>query len=74
MDRTAVDRAVTSRRRVTPYSDDVRWMLLTGGVFVASLLLVAAAYGVYKLTGPHPQVMMALRRMRYYSRWLTPGL
>lgn len=75
MDRAAIDSAVapTGRRRA-PLSDDVRWMLLTGVVFVASLALLAAAYWAYRATGPHPQVMFALRRMRYYSRWLTPGL
>lgn len=75
MDRVAIESAVpaTSRRRA-PLSDDMRWMLLTGAVFVVSLALLAGAYWAYRATGPHPQVMFAFRRMRYYSRWLTPGL
>ena len=73
MDHPASDQPAPSRRRPAP-PNDLRWMLISGGAFVGSLLLLAICYWLYRVTGPHPQVIMALRRLRYYSRWLLPGL
>jgi hypothetical protein len=74
MDRSPADlpgRTTRARRRG---SEDTRWLLIMIVGFAASLLVLALAYWLYRLTGPHPGVMLVLRRLRYYARWLLPGI
>ncbi len=53
---------------------DARWLLAWGAVFVAAILALLAAHQVYRLTGPHPQVTVFIRRLKHHARWLIPGL
>jgi len=53
---------------------DRRWLVTWVLSFVASLTLFFAVYGLYKVTGPHPQVTVFLRAVRHEVRWLIPGL
>ena len=36
--------------------------------------LSATTSGVYKATGPHPQVTALIRQLKHEARWLIPGL
>ncbi len=49
-------------------------MLITAGSFVLSLLILGLLYAIYKLTGPHPGAILAMRRARFWARWLLPGV
>ena len=53
---------------------DRRWMLTWLASFFLSLGILAGAYGIYKLTGPHPQFRAFLRQLKHEARWLIPGL
>jgi hypothetical protein len=53
---------------------DTRWLLAWVGVFLAAMLALLAVHQVYRLTGPHPQVTVFVRRLKHYARWLIPGL
>lgn len=66
-------RPITRHQREV-FQLDRRWLLTWIASFVASLLLIFAAYGVYKATGPHPEVTLLLRKVRHHVRWLIPGL
>lgn len=66
-------------RRITRHEREVadfdrRWLATWIASFVGLLVLFAGAYGVYKLTGPHPSVTLFLRSLRHEVRWLIPGL
>lgn len=74
MDRTTPEPPRHSMRPAQPLHEDVRWLLITGAAFVVSLLFLGLLYWLYRATGPHPGVLLALRRLRYYARWLLPGL
>ena len=62
----------SARHRVT--QDDQRWLAIALGVFVATIVVFALLLGVYRITGPHPLGTQLLRRMRFYARWLLPGV
>jgi hypothetical protein len=53
---------------------DARWLLAWGAVFLGAILALLAAHQVYRLTGPHPQVTVFIRRLKHHARWLIPGL
>ena len=53
---------------------DRRWLLTWLASFFLSLGILAAAYGIYKATGPHPQFRAFLRQLKHEARWLIPGL
>lgn len=53
---------------------DLRWLLAWLAVFVAAILALLAAHQVYRLTGPHPQVTVFIRRLKHHARWLIPGV
>ena len=52
---------------------DRRWLVTWVASFVASLAIFSGAYGVYKATGPHPEMTVFLRALRHEIRWLIPG-
>lgn len=74
MDRTVTTPARAPKPRPLKENDDLRWLLIMAVAFILSLAALAGMYAIYHATGPHPQVTMALRRMRYYARWLLPGI
>ena len=53
---------------------DRRWLMTWVASFVASLAIFSGVYGVYKATGPHPEMTVFLRALRHEIRWLIPGL
>lgn len=53
---------------------DRRWLLTWLASFFLSLGILSGAYGIYKLTGPHPQFRALLRQLKHEARWLIPGL
>ena len=53
---------------------DRRWLLTWLASFCLSMGILAAAYGVYKVTGPHPEFRAFLRALKHEARWLIPGL
>ena len=53
---------------------DVRWLLAWLAVFAASILALLAAHQVYRMTGPHPQMTVFIRKLKHHARWLIPGL
>ena len=69
---TNPERIERTQHRVT--RDDQRWLALALGVFVLTIVGFALFLGVYHFTGPHPLGMRLLRRMRFYARWLLPGI
>jgi hypothetical protein len=72
-DRVALQRTGRSHRQVVARSD-VRWLLVWLAVFAASILTLLAAHQVYRMTGPHPQVTVLIRKLKHHARWLIPGL
>ena len=74
MDRATPDRPVPRKPRSAVPADDLRWLLITGAAFVVSLAVLAVLHWLYRATGPHPEMVMLLRRLRRYSRWLLPGI
>ena len=69
----ALQRTGRSHRQVVARSD-VRWLLVWLAVFAASILTLLAAHQVYRMTGPHPQVTVLIRKLKHHARWLIPGL
>jgi hypothetical protein len=65
-------RIESARHRVT--RDDQRWLFVALGVFIVTILGFALLLGIYRFTGPHPLGTRLLRRMRFYARWLLPGI
>ena len=53
---------------------DLRWLLAWLAMFLASILALLAAHQVYRMTGPHPQMTVFIRRLKHHARWLIPGL
>ena len=53
---------------------DRRWLFTWLASFFLSLGILAGTYGIYKLTGPHPQFRALLRQLKHEARWLIPGL
>lgn len=51
---------------------DRRWFLAAAAVFTVSLAGALAAHRLYRATGPHPEVVLFLRRVRGYARRLLP--
>ena len=66
-------RPITRHQREVMHLDR-RWLVTWVASFMGSLALFFAAYGVYKATGPHPQVQVLLRAVKHEVRWLIPGL
>src|SRR5436190_908049 len=71
--------AMVGSRPITRHEREVlridrRWLLTWLASFSLSLGLLAGAYGVYKLTGPHPEFRALLRQLKHEARWLIPGL
>jgi hypothetical protein len=46
---------------------DRRWFLTTTAAFVASLVGLAGAGALLRVTGPHPRLGWVMRRLRFYS-------
>jgi len=65
---------VTPRHRCEVARSDRRWLLAWSGAFLVFLVLIFSAYGIYKLTGPHPQMTLFLRQLRHHARWIIPGM
>ncbi|HXJ32548.1 MAG TPA: hypothetical protein VMS22_00790 [Candidatus Eisenbacteria bacterium] len=65
---------VLTRHQYEVRQIDRRWLVAWIGSFLASLVLFFAIYGVYKATGPHPQVTVLMRHLKHHARWLIPGL
>jgi hypothetical protein len=72
-DRVALERTGRSHREVVARSD-VRWLLAWLAVFAAAIMTLLAAHQVYRMTGPHPQVTVFIRKLKHHARWLIPGL
>jgi hypothetical protein len=72
-DRVALERITRKHREVVARSD-VRWLLAWLAVFAAAILTLLAAHQVYRLTGPHPQMTVFIRKLKHHARWLIPGL
>ena len=53
---------------------DARWLLVWLAVFAASILGLLAAHQLYRLTGPHPQMTVLIRKVKHYTRLIIPGL
>jgi hypothetical protein len=53
---------------------DVRWLLAWFAVFVAAIVMLLGAHQLYRLTGPHPEITVFIRRLKHHARWLIPGL
>ena len=51
---------------------DRRWFLAALGVFAVSVASLLGAYGIYKATGPHPEMTLFLRRVKRIARRLVP--
>lgn len=66
-------RAITRHQREVVQIDR-RWLATWVLSFVGSLALLFATYGIYKATGPYPQVRTFLRAVKHEARWLIPGL
>ncbi|MCW5893903.1 MAG: hypothetical protein KIT14_25650 [bacterium] len=63
----------SAHRREVARSDR-RWLMVWAAIFLAMFGLFAAAHGIYRATGPHPEVQVFLRRVKHHARWLIPGL
>ena len=63
----------TSHRREVRRSDH-RWLLLVLAVFGACQLAFVVAHWVYRITGPHPEVLLAIRRLKRIAKWVLPGV
>jgi hypothetical protein len=53
---------------------DRRWLLAWAAAFTASIVLLVGVWGVYRVTGPHPQIRTFIRRLKHEARWLIPFL
>jgi hypothetical protein len=53
---------------------DRRWLIHTAIVFTLSVVLLAATYGVYRATGPHPHVRALVRQVMHFAHWLLPDV
>ena len=51
---------------------DRRWFVFTLVGATALLGFFFGARAIYHLTGPHPQVILFLRRARGLARWVIP--
>jgi len=51
---------------------DRRWFLAVAIVFGASIVGLTGGLALYRLTGPHPQVTLLLRRLRRIVHWVIP--
>lgn len=65
---------VVTRHQREVLQVDRRWLLTWMVSFAGSLAFVAGLYGVYKVTGPHPEVTALVRGLKHEVRWLIPGL
>lgn len=63
----------SAHRREVARSDR-RWLMAWAAIFLAMFGLLAGAHGIYRATGPHPEVTVFLRRVKHHARWLIPGL
>lgn len=64
----------TGKHRVAVARDDRRWLLAWVAIFTGTLAVLVLAHQVYRMTGPHPEVTTAIRRLKHHARWLIPGL
>ena len=71
-ERVAVSRT-DRRHRDSVARSDARLLLGWLVVFVAAFVLLLAADGLYRLTGPHPQISQLVRDVKHDARWLIPG-
>ena len=71
-ERVAVPRT-DRRHRDSVARSDVRLLLVWLATFIATLVLLLAAAGLYRLTGPHPQISQLVRDVKHDARWLIPG-
>jgi hypothetical protein len=65
-------RAADSRRTREIGRADRRWFLIGTVVFGLSVALFFGARGLYRLTGPHPEVTQLLDRVKRIARWIIP--
>jgi len=49
---------------------DRRWLLIAAAVFAGSVASLLALHGLYRVTGPHPQVTVFLRRVKLFANSL----
>jgi hypothetical protein len=63
----------SAHRREVARSDR-RWLMAWAAIFLAMFGMLAGAHGIYRATGPHPEVTVFLRRVKHHARWLIPGL
>ena len=52
---------------------DRRWLAVTASVFAFAVCLLAGAYGLYKTTGPHPQIRAFVRQVKHVARRFLPA-
>ena len=71
-ERVAVSRT-DRRHRDSVARSDARLLLGWLVAFVAAFVLLLAADGLYRLTGPHPQISQLVRDVKHDARWLIPG-
>jgi len=69
----AVREAARSHRREVERSDH-QWLLIVFVVFATALLAFGGALWLYHVTGPHPQVTLALRQLKRLAKWILPGI
>ncbi len=53
---------------------DRRWLLTTAIVFAGFVVLLLAAYGVYRATGPHPHAHAVVRQVKHFAHWVLPDV
>ena len=70
-ERVAVSRT-DRRHRDSVARSDARLLLGWLVAFVAVFVLLLAADGLYRLTGPHPEIGQLVRDVKHDARWLIP--
>jgi hypothetical protein len=64
--------ASVSRAERELVRSDRRWFLATVTVFAVSTAGLFALYGIYKVTGPHPEIAVLVRRVKGWARRILP--
>ena len=52
---------------------DRRWLAVTATIFAVAVCFLAGAYGLYRATGPHPQVRAFVRQVKHAARRVLPA-
>ena len=72
MQRAVVERAEGGRAARELKRSDRRWLLVVVGTFAVSMSMFVGAHQLYLATGPHPEVTVFIRRVKYLARRFVP--